>query len=182
MTDDGIRSRRRHLPPEPAAPQQPGTALSILLLFGFLGFVFAFASMAGFVTAHNVEGWYTTIAKPPLTPANWVFPVVWNFLYFLMGLSGWLVWRKAGGFAAAAAPLILFALQITLNFTWSVIFFGLHSTGGAAIEIFVLIAALALTILFFWRVTPLAAILLLPYLAWTLFAAYLTIAIWLINA
>ena len=173
-------ARGRQLPPEPS--EQPlGTTLSILLLFGFLAFVFVFAAMAGFVTSSNVEGWYATIEKPPLTPANWVFPVVWNFLYFLMGLAGWLVWRTAGGFAAAGAALALFAAQIMLNFTWSVIFFGLHSTGGAVVEIFILIAAIAGTIVAFWRINALAAILMAPYLAWTLFATYLTVAVWLIN-
>ncbi|HUD50160.1 TspO/MBR family protein [Parvibaculum sp.] len=173
-------SRRGQTPSEPVSGP-PGAALSILLLFGFLAFVFVFAATAGFVTSNNVDGWYETIRKPALTPANWVFPVVWNFLYFLMGLSGWLIWRSAGSFPAAGAPLAIFAAQVMLNFTWSVIFFGMHSTAGAAIEIFALLAAILATIFAFWRINRLAAALLFPYLAWVLFATYLSLAVWLLN-
>ncbi|MEN6543534.1 TspO/MBR family protein [Parvibaculum sp.] len=170
--------RRMHS--EPSA-QTPGTIQSIILLFGFLAFVFTFAGLGGYVTTANIESWYATLQKPSLTPENWVFPVVWNFLYFLMGLSGWLVWRTAGGFAAGGAPLAIYGAQVMLNFSWSVVFFGLHSPGGALIEIFVLLAAIAANIMAFWRVNRLAALLLLPYLAWSLFATYLTAMVWLLN-
>ncbi|KAB7739992.1 tryptophan-rich sensory protein [Parvibaculum sedimenti] len=153
----------------------------MLLLFGFLAFVFAFAGLGGYVTSTNIESWYVDLQKPSLTPANWVFPVVWNFLYFLMGLSGWLVWRSAGGFAPGGAALSIFGAQIMLNFTWSVVFFGLHSPGGALVEIFVLLAAIVANIIAFWRVNMLAGLLLLPYLAWSLFATYLTAMVWLLN-
>lgn len=159
----------------------PGIALSILLLFGFLGFVFLFAAIAGRITADNLDPWYAALSKPALTPADWVFPIVWNFLYFLVALSGWLVWRTAGGFMAAGAAMSLFGAQMMLNFAWSVIFFGMHSLGGAAIEILVLVGTIAATVVSFWRINVAAAALLLPYLAWSLFATYLTIDIWLLN-
>lgn len=159
----------------------PGIALSILLLFGFLGFAFLFATIAGRITAENLDPWYAALAKPALTPADWVFPIIWNFLYFLVALSGWLAWRTAGGFMAAGAAMSLFGAQMMLNFAWSVIFFGMHSPGGAAIEIVVLAGTIAATVVSFWRINVAAATLMLPYLAWTLFAAYLTVAIWALN-
>jgi len=176
-----IASPGGRMPPGPSA-QTPGTIQSILLLFGFLAFVFTFAGLGGYVTSANIETWYATLQKPSLTPENWVFPVVWNFLYFLMGLSGWLVWRAAGGFIAGGAALSIFGAQVMLNFSWSVVFFGLHSPGGALIEIFVLLAAVVANILAFWRFSKLAALLLLPYLAWSLFATYLTAMVWLLNS
>lgn len=160
---------------------QPGTTATILSLFGFLAIVFVFAAAGGAVTAPQIDGWYAGLAKPALTPVNWVFPIVWNFLFFLIGLAGWLVWRTAGGIDRAGAALSFFLAQLMLNFAWSVIFFGLHSPGGATIEILVLVATVMATVLAFWRISRIAALLMLPYLAWCVFATYLTVAIWLLN-
>lgn len=179
MTADGTSPGARGGVDEPAPA--PGIAQSILLLFGFLGFVFLFASIAGKITVENLDPWYAGLSKPSLTPADWVFPIVWNFLYFLIAIAGWLVWRTAGGFLAAGAAMALFGAQMMLNFAWSVVFFGMHSIGGAAIEILVLIAAIGATILAFGRISAMAAALMLPYLVWTIFATYLTFAIWALN-
>src|SRR5690606_12715073 len=99
----------------------------------------------------------------------------------LIAISGWLVWRTAGGFTAAGPAMALFAAQMMFNFAWSVLFFGLHSLGAAVIEVLFLVLAIVATIVAFWRISALAAALLLPYLAWTLFATYLTTAVWLLN-
>mgnify|MGYP005814982103 CR=1 FL=1 len=159
----------------------PGVGLSILLLLAFLAFVFVFGALAAYVTTANLDTWYVGLHKPALTPADWVFPIVWNFLFFMISIAGWLIWRTAGSFPAAGAALSLFAAQMMLNFAWSVVFFGMHSLGGAVIEIFALIGFVGATILAFGRINILAAALMLPYLVWTLFATYLTIAIWLLN-
>lgn len=162
--------------------QTPGVGLSILLLFGFLAFVFAVAGVGGEVTTHNIESWYAGLQKPPLTPAEWVFPIVWNFLYFLIALAGWVAWRTAGSFPAAGGAMSLFAMQMMLNLAWSVVFFGMHSPGIASIEILFLLAAIAANMVAFWRINVVAGALLLPYLAWTLFATYLTFAVWFLNS
>jgi tryptophan-rich sensory protein len=159
----------------------PGIALQILMLFALLGVVFTFGAAGGWVASTNIESWYAGVQKPSLTPENWVFPIVWNFLYFLMALAGWLVWRAAGGINEAGAALALFFAQLMFNFGWVVIFFGLHSPGLATIEILVLDATIAVTAAVFWRLSRLAGALMLPYLAWTLFATYLTTAVWLLN-
>lgn len=160
----------------------PGVFLSILMLFAFLAIVFGCAAAGAYVTTSNLDPWYAGLVKPDLTPANWVFPLVWNFLFFLMGISAWLVWRAAGGLNEAGLALSLFAGQLMLNFAWSVLFFGMHRPGLATIEIIVLVAAIALTIRSFWGHSPLAALLLVPYLAWTAFATWLSAAVWSLNA
>ncbi|MGV8995350.1 MAG: TspO/MBR family protein [Parvibaculaceae bacterium] len=160
----------------------PGVLLSILMLFAFLAVVFGCAGAGAYVTTANLDTWYAGIAKSALTPPNWVFPLVWNVLFFMMGLSGWLVWRAAGSLNEAGLALSLFVGQLMLNFAWSVLFFGLHRPGLATVEILVLIAAIALTIRSFWVHSHLAALLLVPYLAWCSFAAWLTVAVWSLNA
>ncbi|MES1989692.1 MAG: TspO/MBR family protein [Pseudomonadota bacterium] len=163
-------------------PEAPGALISILMLFAFLAVVFICAAAGAYVTSSSVDTWYAGIVKPDLTPANWVFPVVWNLLFFLMGLSAWLVWCAAGGLNEAGLALSLFAGQLMLNFTWSVLFFGLHRPDLATFEIIVLVAAIVLTIRCFWALSRLAALLLAPYLAWCLFATWLTASVWSLNA
>lgn len=161
--------------------REPNAVRSILWLLVFLGVVFIFAAAGGSVTATSVKTWYVTLIKPPLTPPNWVFAPVWTLLFFLMGLAAWLVWRRAGGIGKAGAALPLFFAQLGLNFGWSIAFFGMRNPAIAMIEIFVLLAAIIATVLSFSRIERLAGLLLLPYLAWTAFATYLTVAIWWLN-
>lgn len=163
------------------ARKTPGVGRSIVMLFAFLAIVFGCSAAGGIITTANLENWYVDIAKPDYTPANWVFPIVWNFLFFLMGLSGWMVWRSAGSFNAAGGALSLFGAQLMLNFAWSVLFFGLHQIGLAIFEAAALSLVVATTIWAFWKINQIAALLMVPYLAWSLFATWLTTAIWLLN-
>jgi tryptophan-rich sensory protein len=91
-----------------------------------------------------------------------------------------LVWREKG-FAGAAVPLAVFAIQLVLNAAWSPIFFGLRRPSLAALEIALLWAAIGATILLFHPISPAAAWLLVPYLAWVSFAAALNLSIWRRN-
>jgi len=150
-----------------------GLAVFIAVCFGaaFLGSVF---------TTGSIPVWYAKLNKPFWTPPNWVFGPVWSALYLMMAFAVWLVWRQAG-LAAAALPITLFALQLVLNLAWSGLFFGLHMPGAALAEIVVLWCAILATLLAFWRSTPIAGILLLPYQLWVTFAAILNFAIWRMN-
>jgi len=140
-----------------------------------------FTGFAGsMVTDDAVNTWYREIQKPWWTPPDWIFPVVWTSLFLMMGVGAWRVWRQAG-FVEARAALTLFAAQLALNFTWSVLFFGLQNPRAALVEIFVLIAAVAGTIAAFHRHDSKAALLLAPYLAWISFAAVLNASIWWMN-
>ena len=98
-----------------------------------------------------------------------------------MAVAAWSVWRL-GGIAGSRAPLTLFVIQLLLNMAWSWLFFGLRCPGAALIDILLLWAAIATTMVAFWRRSAVAGILFVPYLAWVTLAVALNFAIWQINA
>jgi tryptophan-rich sensory protein len=150
-------------------------------VFGLIGWVLL-SLAAGWVGSRFMPGaWYAGLAKPSWNPPSWVFAPVWSTLYLLMGIAAWLVWRRAG-FEGAPTALGLFVLQLVLNSLWSYLFFGLHRPGFAFIEIVVLWAAIVATLIAFWRISPPAGALLLPYLAWVSFASALNLQLWRLNA
>jgi tryptophan-rich sensory protein len=151
---------------------------SILGLLGWLGVTFA-AAWAG--SRFMPGAWYAALAKPAWNPPNAIFAPVWSVLYGLMAVAAWLVWRRAG-FSGAGAALSLFAVQLILNALWSYLFFGRHQPGLAFGDIVVLWVAILSVVLLFWRVDRVAGALLLPYLAWVGFAAYLNFTLWRLNA
>ncbi|HOX08321.1 MAG TPA: tryptophan-rich sensory protein [Planctomycetota bacterium] len=126
--------------------------------------------------------WYAGLRKPALTPPGWVFGAVWPALYAMMGVAAWQLWRHGGFSGRNAAAFGLFALQLALNAAWTVLFFGLHRPGLALIELTLLWLAILATLLLFWRRDAAAGALLLPYLAWVSFAAYLNWSFWRLNA
>ncbi|MCW5771053.1 MAG: tryptophan-rich sensory protein [Rhodospirillaceae bacterium] len=146
-------------------------ALAVCLTVGYLGSLW---------TAPGVRDWYPDLAKPPITPPNWVFAPVWTALYVLMAVAAWRVWRRAG-FGGAPVALSLFGLQLALNLFWSYLFFDRHLIGAATVEIAVLFMSIAATAIAFARIDRLAALLLLPYLAWVGYAGVLTGWIWVLN-
>jgi len=125
--------------------------------------------------------WYSTLAKPALTPPSWVFAPAWTLLYALMALAAFIVWRRSRGPARRAA-LLAFALQLALNLAWSPLFFTLHRPDLAFVDLVAMWIAIAATIVLFARVSRPAAWLLSPYLAWVTFAGYLNLGVWLLNA
>jgi benzodiazapine receptor len=147
-------------------------ALPVFILAAFLPAVFAARFAPG--------AWYQELAKPTWTPPAWLFGPVWFVLYVTIGVAAWLVWRRAR-FAEAPAAWLAWGAQLALNGAWSWIFFGLRAPGPALIEIAVLWLAILATIVAFHRLRPVAAALLLPYLAWVGFATALNAAIWRLN-
>ena len=130
--------------------------------------------------APDWDPWYGSLVKPPWTPPDWVFPVVWPTLYLLMAVAAWLVWRA--GRERSRGALALYAVQLAVNASWSWIFGGLKSLFGGFLVILVLWALLVPMIAAFRRHSRVAAVLLLPYLAWVTFAAVLNFAVWRLNA
>jgi translocator protein len=123
--------------------------------------------------------WYRRLNKPEWSPPPWIFGPVWTVLYALMGVAAWLV---ATGRPAGRDPaLTAFRAQLALNAAWTPIFFGLRRPGLALAEIVVTLAAVATTTGLFLRQRRAAGVLLLPYLAWTAYAAVLNAAIWRRN-
>jgi tryptophan-rich sensory protein len=141
---------------------------------------FGAAFIGSVFTDPSVSTWYAGLIKPSWTPPNWIFGPVWFALYLMMALAAWLVWRQ-GGLASAARPITLFVLQLALNTTWSILFFGLKMPGLAFGEIVILWFAILATVIAFLRSTALAGYLLLPYLIWVAFAAVLNFELWQLN-
>ncbi len=144
----------------------------------FLATCFAVATLGAMVTGPAVRDWYPTLAKPAWTPPAWLFGPVWTALYAMMALAGWMTWRLRRWSAA----LGWFAVQLLLNATWSPLFFGGRMIGAAVVNIVLLWFAIARTTIAFWRITPVAGWLLLPYLIWVTYAAALNMAIWRLNS
>ena len=149
-------------------------------LGAFVVLIFTFGA-AGVGSRFPTGPWYAALSKPRWNPPNWLFGPVWGILYILMAVAAWLVWRDAG-FSGATAPLVLFIVQLGLNALWSYLFFGAHQPLLAFLEITVLWIVILLTLVGFWRVRPLAGVLLLPYLCWVGFASALNFQLWRLNA
>ena len=151
----------------------------IALLF-WLGICFAVAGVSGKWTAGEVQGWYRTLVRPGIAPPNWVFGPVWTLLYAMMAVAAWIVWQ-----AAPSTPrtwgLVLFLVQLALNFAWSLIFFRQHALGASLVEIVLLWSAIGVTTLLFRQVSPAAAWIMAPYWAWVSFASLLNAEFWRLN-
>lgn len=140
------------------------------------------AGMAGALFAMTgVMQWYTTLNTSVLNPPSWVFAPAWTLLYALMGVAAYLVWREGWRKPAVRCGLDIFAMQLVLNVIWSYAFFGLHDPLLALGDIVVLWAAIAWTIRDFERVSKWAAWLMVPYILWVSFAAYLNLAVVFLN-
>ena len=140
----------------------------------------AIGGISGFATATSITDWYVTLNKPSFNPPNYLFAPVWTTLYALMGISLFLVWKSPEGRDRNNA-LVIFAVQIALNFIWSFLFFKFNLVGVALVEIVLLWISILMMIIFFRRISKLAAFLQIPYLLWVSFASVLNAAIWFLN-
>lgn len=159
---------------------QPTLLRQAVLLLGFIATCFAAAGLGAAATATSVGGWYQTLAKPSWNPPDWLFGPVWSVLYFLMAVAAWLVWRR-GGWSAARSALIWFGIQLALNVLWSVVYFGMQQPGFAFAEIIALWLAIVATMVAFRGKSVAATILMVPYFAWSTFAAVLNFELWRMN-
>lgn len=159
-------------------PAPPSVARQALALAGWLALCGAAGGTAAFIA---VDGWYDGIQKPSWNPPAWLFGPVWTVLYGMMAVAVWLVWQR-GGWKEQKAPLGIFAGQLALNAIWTPLFFGIHEIGWALADIVLLWIAILATLFAFWRVRRDAAALLVPYLAWVSFAAFLNFTLWKLNS
>lgn len=132
-------------------------------------------------TVVGTGSWYEQLTKPWFNPPSWLFGPVWTALYILMGVALYLIWMEGLEKPQVKAAILLFALQLLLNFLWSYMFFGLQSPLLALAEIAILWLVLLATIIAFFRIRRGAAYLLIPYILWVTFAAYLNYAIYILN-
>lgn len=139
---------------------------------GLLGAVFTMSSL---------QSWYPTLVTPEWNPPSWVFGPVWTILYTLMGISAYLIWKTPQK-APRKTALTLYGIQLLLNALWSILFFGFQNIGLAFAEILILWTTILLVMILFWRIHKTAGLLLLPYLAWVSFAAFLNYTLWQLNS
>ena len=124
---------------------------------------------------------FALLAKPPLAPAGWVFPVVWTILYVLMGIASWLVYREGTEKPAVTQALRLYAIQLAFNFLWPIFFFRFGWYLFSFLWLVVLWILIFRLIKLFGQIHPTAGKLLIPYLIWITFAGYLNLGIYLLN-
>jgi len=157
-----------------------------------------------FFTTPAINTWYARLLKPSFNPPDWIFAPVWTILFFLMGISLYLVWEKNWAVDASEDKeekkawnpistklwrgewreenaICIFFIQLGLNILWTVIFFSLKSFDIAFIEILMLWFAILYTIINFYRISKLAGYLLIPYILWVSFASVLNLFIWWLN-
>jgi benzodiazapine receptor len=156
--------------------KQDALALLICILIcqcvGFIG---------SFFTRPSIPTWYAMLERPAFTPPDWVFSPVWITLFVLMGISLFLVWRAGLAERRVRVALGCFGIQLIFNLVWSALFFGLRSPLAGLLDIAVLWIAIALTIFYFFKISKMAGLLLLPYIVWVSFAAVLNFFIWRLN-
>lgn len=147
-----------------------------LAAIAFAAAVIVVAVIGGAAASSSAET-YRRLDLPPFAPPSWVFGPVWTVLYVLIAVSGWLVWRRVG----VDAAMVPYVVQLVLNALWTPLFFAAGWYGVALVEIVALLAAVVWTIAAFRPRAPVAAALLLPYLAWAGFATALNASIWWLN-
>ena len=141
----------------------------------------AIGAIAGYFTSSSVQGWFATINKPSFNPPNWLFAPVWTALYILMGIAFYLVWKSEPASVVKKTAITLYIIQLAFNFCWSFIFFYMHQPGWALVDIVLMWIFILLTIVWFGKITPAAAWLLVPYICWVSFATVLNFAVWKLN-
>jgi len=140
----------------------------------------AVGGFSAFLTRDGMKA-FQALRQPPLSPPAWLFPVVWTILYLMMGLASYLVWASGVSDRRRDRALTVYGLSLAANFLWPILFF----TVQAWLLAFVLLLALWILVgvcaLLFGAIAPRAGRLMLPYLAWLTFAAYLNLGVWLLN-
>lgn len=141
-------------------------------LIGALGAIF---------TNPKIDNWYAGLVKPAFNPPNWIFGPVWIILFSLMGVAFYLVIKNGIEKEWVKIAVVIFVVQFILNVLWSYLFFGLNNPALALAEIIFLWLTILATILVFYKVDKIAAYLLLPYIFWVSFAAFLNYSLWILN-
>ncbi|MGZ7095361.1 MAG: TspO/MBR family protein [Methanobacterium sp.] len=140
-----------------------------------VGFTSSFATLGSITTFFNV------LNKPSWTPPSWAFAPIWTILYILMGIALFLVWRKGWDRKDVKIAIGAFAVQLILNFFWTIIFFGFKSIFGGLVSIVILWIAILINIILFYRISKAAGILLVPYIIWVTIASYLNYTVFVLN-
>jgi len=137
-------------------------------------------AIAGMFTSQSVSEWYETLNRPSFNPPNWIFGPVWTTLYILMGISLFLLWKQDVSKERNRA-IIVFLIQLLLNFCWSFIFFYFNLIGIALVEIILLWISILMMLVLFYKIRPVAAYINIPYFIWVTFATILNASYYFLN-
>lgn len=148
-------------------------------LVGWLFLSFSAGAVGGIASA-DAGAFYGELVRPEWAPPSWVFAPVWSGLYALIGFAAWLVWR-ARGFRDGGVALVLFIVQLAPNALWTWLFFSWRRGGLALADILILWVLILVTTIAFWRIRPIAGLLLVPYLLWIGYASALNLSLWKLN-
>jgi len=140
----------------------------------------AIGGVIGSLTKPEISTWYSTLNRSPVTPPNYVFPIAWTILYGIIGACGWLIWRYQA-FPRLIVVKTLYLTQLILNWSWTPLFFGLHLTELSLVVLVAMDILVSMIIWLSYRQMRAVSFLMIPYLAWILFASYLNFYIWQYN-
>jgi len=124
--------------------------------------------------------WFARLAKPAIMPAGWVFPFAWSILYIMMGFALAMI-LNARGAKGRSIAIFLFLIQLGLNLAWSPVFFALHRIMLAFGLIVAILLWAGFATMMFWKIRRTSALLMLPYLAWLVFAGVLNWQVHVLN-
>lgn len=142
----------------------------------------AVGGLSALLTRSGMDAYKNNINKPPLDPPMILFPIVWTILFTLMGIGSALVYKnRSNDRSAAASALRVYAVQLAVNFLWSIIFFNMQAYLFAFVWLLLLWALIIVMIIRFARLSKTAAYLQIPYLLWVTFAGYLNLMIYFLN-
>lgn len=152
---------------------------SYISLFLWVISLIIIGMIIGNLTKGDLDSWYASLNKSSLTPAGYVFGMVWSILYAIIGLTGWYIWQIKSSQIRSIKRLYI--AQLFLNWSWTPLFFTFHLIGAAFISICLIALLVTLIIIKTYKTVRIVSLLFMPYLVWLLFAAYLNFYIWQYN-
>jgi len=153
-------------------------SLILILLVTFFS-----SSIAGYVTRINIDPWYQSLNRLPISPPDWIFAPVWTTLYAFMSIAIWIVYEKTKVSEPNFSKKIIkiYFYHLVINLTWSFVFFYYHLIFAAFINIIFLIIAISILMVLYLPRSRISFILMVPYLLWVIFASVLNFGLYLIN-
>ena len=149
-------------------------------LFFCLAIPLAVGALSAGLSGGGMES-YMALSKPALSPPGWVFPVVWTILYLMMGAASYLVLTSGGEETAVRTALLVYLVQLAVNFFWPILFFRQEQYLSAFVWLVLLWLLVLCTTLLFAGISKKAGWLMVPYLLWVTFAGYLNLSFYLLN-
>ena len=154
-----------------------------MLAYGVILLIVFVTALSGSIIISNGLKWYRSLSLPPWTPTGRTLGIVWTLLYLLVAVSGALFWYWGNDASVAMRSFIIgmFLTNAALNVLWTAVFFRWHDIGGAVVQALCLELSILLLVGLLAPYSFLAALLLLPYACWVLFAFFLTFTVWQVN-